>query len=48
MEAEFLVFGDLPASVIRGYVVYDATAEASLLAFGVTQKQVIVRPTYYF
>lgn len=47
-EAEFLLDGDLPASGIRGYVVYNENARTRLLKFGVTEAKVVVRPSYYF
>ncbi|MBO0934329.1 type II toxin-antitoxin system toxin DNA ADP-ribosyl transferase DarT [Fibrella aquatilis] len=48
MEAEFLLMGDLPASAIRGYVVYNLAAATTLVELGIAPEKVIVKPEYYF
>ena len=45
-EAEFLVANDIPASAIKGFVVYNEDAKAAIALL--TQKPVVVRQEYYF
>ena len=47
-EAEFLVYGDLPVSAIRGYVVFNESAKNELISYGVHEDKVAIRPSYYF
>lgn len=47
-EAEFLVLGDIPATAVLGYLVYNETAKQKLLNFGVNETVVHVKSQYYF
>lgn len=47
-EAELLLMTDLPPYMICGYVVYNDWAKQKLLACGVNEKKVVVKPDYYF
>jgi hypothetical protein len=47
-EAEFLIEDDLPASAILGYAVYNESAKQKLIALGIEENKVAVRPNYYF
>jgi hypothetical protein len=48
MEAEFLVLGDIPASAIIGYFIYNVEAKERMIKFGIEEKQLEIRPNYYF
>jgi hypothetical protein len=47
-EAEFLVDGDLPLSVIVGYAVYAESSKTKLENWGIPPKMIAVRPNFYF
>ncbi|AYL97934.1 type II toxin-antitoxin system toxin DNA ADP-ribosyl transferase DarT [Mucilaginibacter celer] len=47
-EAEFLVLGDIPASAILGFVVYNENVEQKLLKLGIDKGKIAVKPSYYF
>jgi hypothetical protein len=47
-EAEFLVENDIPAAAVLGYVVYSAQSQARLETFGISPKQIAVKPDFYF
>jgi len=47
-EAEFLVGSDIPISAILGFAVYDQKAKEQLLAYGIDEGMIVVRPKYYF
>lgn len=47
-EAEFLIEGDIPADSICGYVVYNEDARQKLIALGIDESKVVVRPSFYF
>ena len=47
-EAEFLVLGDIPATAVFGYLVYNETAKQKLLNFGVNEAVVHVNAQSYF
>ena len=47
-EAEFLIRNDLPINAIRGYIVYNKTAKEKLIAFGIEEKLIVIKPNYYF
>jgi hypothetical protein len=47
-EAEFLVLGDIPATAVLGYLVYNEPAKQKLLTFGVTEAMVHIKPQSYF
>jgi len=48
MQAEFLVFGDLPFDAVLGFIVYNESAKNQLLQFGVTEKQIHINSNAYF
>ena len=47
-EAEFLLKNDLPKEAIKGYVCYNERAKSKLLDLGISEKEIVVRPNYYF
>jgi hypothetical protein len=47
-ESEFLLLGDLSPEFIAGFVVYNQTAQAKLLNWGVKENQVIIKKEFYF
>lgn len=47
-EAEFLVSGDIPLELIKGYVVYDQPAKDTLVEYGVDEDNIKVIPEFYF
>lgn len=47
-EAEFLVLGDIPATAILGYLVYNETAKRKLLTFGVKEAMIHISTHSYF
>ena len=47
-EAEFLVLGDIPASGILGYIVYNENAKNQLIALGIDEAMIKISPNYYF
>lgn len=47
-EAEFLIEGDIPADSICGYVVHNEDARQKLIALGIDESKVVVRPSFYF
>ncbi len=47
-EAEFLVFGDVSRNAILGYIVYNKVAKDRMVAFGVDEGRVHVKPLRYF
>jgi hypothetical protein len=47
-EAEFLVLQDIPVSAIIGYFIYNDEAKERMLKFGIAEKQLEIRPNYYF
>ena len=47
-EAEFLVGADIPVEGILGWVVYNDSAKAQIEALLTDNKQVVVRPNFYF
>jgi len=47
-EAEFLVETDIPTTAIIGFVVYNEEAKKRLLAMGIPEKKIYVKPNCYF
>lgn len=47
-EAELLVKNDLPVKFVRGYAVYNDKAQQTLMDTGIPQKQIVIRPDFYF
>jgi len=47
-EAEFLINSDIPVSAILGYAVYNIEAKQKLTALGIDEKNIVVKPNYYF
>ncbi len=47
-EAEFLVKEDIPAACILGFACYNDEAKDKLLAMGISEKRIIVKPNFYF
>ena len=47
-EAEFLVANDIPLAAILGYAVYNDTAKNTLLAYGINEEKIAIRPNFYF
>ncbi len=47
-QAEILVKGDIDTEMIVGYAVYDQTSKTRLTDLGVPEKQIAIRPNYYF
>lgn len=47
-EAEFLVENDVPRSAILGFAVFNVAAKNKLLALGINEKQIVIKPDYYF
>lgn len=47
-EAEFLIFGDIPAEAILGYVVHSDASKATLQSFGMPEEKIVVKPEAYF
>lgn len=47
-ESEFLVLGDIAASAILGYGVYNQNSKNELIRFGIDQNKIAVRPNFYF
>lgn len=47
-EAELLVKQDLPAQYVRGYVVYNETAQQRLISSGIAPEKIVAVPGYYF
>jgi len=47
-EAELLVDGDIPVSVIVNYIVYNEAAKLNLLAKGIQEERVLIKGNYYF
>jgi hypothetical protein len=47
-EAEFLVETDVPTSAIIGWMVYNEEAKKRLLAMGISEKMIYVKPDCYF
>lgn len=47
-QAELLIASDLPVNAILGYIVYDQAAKDKLVAAGVEEKNVFIKPDYYF
>lgn len=47
-EAEFLVDGDVPKEAVLGFIVATQAAKDKLLAWGLADDKVVVKPDYYF
>src|SRR6185437_3399971 len=47
-EAEFLVLGDVPATAILGFIVYDDETKNQIIQLSGNEMKIIVRPNYYF
>lgn len=47
-EAEFLVEDDVPRSAILGYAVFSNNSKRLLASYGIEEKQIVVKPDYYF
>lgn len=47
-EAEFLVKNDIPRSAILGFAIFNEAAKIKLIALGIEEKQIVVKPAYYF
>jgi len=47
-EAEFLVLGDIPATAVSGYLVYNEMAKQKLINFGVNEALIYIHPQSYF
>ena len=47
-EAEFLVETDIPTTAIIGWLVYNEKAKECLLAMGIPEKKIYVKPDCYF
>ena len=47
-EAEFLIETDIPTTAIIGFVVYNEEAKKRLLAMGIPEKKIYVKPDCYF
>lgn len=47
-EAEFLVLNDIPATCIKGYIVYNQVAEQQLLALSIAQNKIVIKPNFYY
>jgi len=47
-EAELLVKGDIPFSLISGFVVYNENAKVKLIEYGLYSGKVIAKMDYYF
>lgn len=47
-EAEFLINNDIPVSAILGYAVYNAETKQKLTTLGIEEKNIVVKPNYYF
>ena len=47
-EAEFLIKQDLPYKSIIGFVTFDKVSKNKLLAFGIQENKVVVKPNFYF
>lgn len=47
-QAEFLVLGDIPASAIGGFVVYDQSVKEQLMEMGVAEKNIHIDKNSYF
>ncbi len=47
-EAEFLILGDLPLHVIGGYLVYNEDTKNRLIDFGVKEREIVIKPEFYF
>ena len=47
-EAEFLVLGDIPATAVLGYLVYNEMGKQKLINFGVNEALIYIHPQSYF
>ena len=47
-EAELLIKNELPASYIKGLVVYNEVAQRQLLGFGIDASKIVIRESFYF
>jgi hypothetical protein len=47
-EAEFLISNDIPITAISGYAVYNIETQQKLVALGIEEKSIVIRPNYYF
>lgn len=47
-EAEFLVLGDIPESVIQAYVTYNTDIKNRLTTLGINADKISVKPDFYF
>jgi len=47
-EAEFLVLKDIPPHAIAGYGVYNEEVKQDLIAMGIPENQIVVKPKFYF
>lgn len=45
---EGLVHPNVPPSMIIGFVVYDEAAKAQLMNYGVEEKKIAIRNSYYY
>lgn len=48
MQAEFLISGDLPFSVLHGYVCYNQSAKNILINLGIDKEKIKVKPECYY
>lgn len=47
-EAELLLIDEVPPYLITGYVVYNENAKNKLMAWGVEDSKIFIRPNYYY
>ena len=47
-EAELLLAEDLPNKHILGYICYNDKARKTLISLGIPDRQIAIRPEYYF
>ena len=47
-QAELLVLGDIPVSLILGYIVYNQIAKDQLIQLGIAEEIITIMPNYYF
>ncbi len=47
-DDELLVKNDIPRSAILGFAVSNEAAKIKLIALGIQEKQIVVKPAYYF
>jgi hypothetical protein len=47
-EAEFLVGEDIPVSAMLGYITFNQKAKNTLMAYGISENKIAIKPEYYF